>query len=261
MKYSELQYDAEIGVLNTLTLQCKGGGGGSSTTKPSREQRAILDKQLKLAEGLEAKGDLNFFGPNTLASGDPLQGIGQQGQLGAAQGLQGMQGDLISAQRRGLNADLVNDPRTEAAAQAATRGQYQGFNEQVLPGISSAASAQGAFGGDRANVLRAQAGRDLMQSVGDTRAQVFSNALNAGTQAQQNAIGLQGQLAQGILAPGQIAEGIGNTRQAGEQSQIDADRERFEFGEFAATDTANRVNSLLSGINYGSTTKSSGGGK
>lgn len=256
------KYDAELGCFLGSQLHCKGGGGGSSTTtKPSPQQEAILKKQLALSNSLGSGGELDFFGGDTQANFDPLQTLGQNAQVGGAGQLEGLNPDILGAAGRGLNSDLVNDPRTEALAQAVTRPITEQFQEQTLPGIGSAAVSQGAFGGDRQNILEAQATRDFTRNIGDTRAQIFNAANRAGMNQQLGTLQSLGQIQQGVLTPGAAVANVGGQRQDQNQAEIDANRERFEFGEFAQTDLANRQNALLSGINFGQTTtsKSSGG--
>ena len=264
-RFNQPEYDSELGCFTDSRFHCKGGGGGSSTTTtaPSPEQRAILQKQLDLANRLEQQGELQFFPGQTLAGEDPLIAQAQQQALGGAGLLGGLSPEVVGAAQRGLNLDLVSDPRTEALAQAVTRPLEQRFFEQTLPQISSAAVSQGAFGGDRQQVLQAQAARDFTQNVGDLRAKVFSDALAQGLGQQRAVLGLLPQVQQGVLAPAQVTGEVGLQRQDREQQEIEAARERFEFEQFAPTDLANRVGSLLSSLNFGTVTTSrqSGGGK
>ncbi len=264
-RFKEISWDSELSCFSGYDFHCKNGGGGTSTTttEPSPEQRAILQKQLDLATGLEAGGELQFFPGQTVAAQDPLTALGQQAQVGGAAGLAGLTPDILSSTQRLLGADLVGDPRTEALAQAVTRPLEQQFLEQTLPAISSAAVQQGAFGGDRADILRATAARDVTGAIGDVRAKVFADALRQGIGAQQAGLGLLPQVSQGLLTPGGVVEDVGARREARSQAEIEAERERFEFGEFAPTDLANRVAGLLSGLNFGAvtTTQGSGGGK
>ena len=263
-RFNQPRYDAELGCFSEQAFHCKGGGGSSTTTTaPSKEQRAILKKQLDLANMLESKGELQFFPGQTLAGQDPLTQIGQAGQLNTAGVLGGLQQPASEAVQRLLSADLVNDPRTQALADAVTRPMEQQFFEQTLPAISSAATAQGAFGGDREALLKSTAARDFSTAVGDTRARVFADALRQGIGAQQGALGLLPTVAQGLFAPSQAVQDVGLQRQDRDQAEIDASRERFEFEQFAPTDLVNRVSGPLSSLNFGTitTSKSSGGGK
>jgi hypothetical protein len=256
------KYDAEIGCFLNSRLHCKGGGSKTtSTTAPNPAQTAILNKQLDIANRLDAQGDLNYYPGQTLASENALVGIGQQGQIDLAQSFNNnLSPDIMAATQRGLNADLVNDPRTEALAQAVTRPMEQQFQESTLPSIGSAAVSQGAFGGDRQNILTNQATRDFNQNIGDTRAKIFADAQRTGMSQQLNMLSQLPSIQQGMLTPSQLVSDVGQQQQGGQQAIIDDARARFEFGEFAPTDTAQRVNSILSGINFGQNTTSKTGG-
>ena len=199
----KLQYDSEIGCFLNSRLQCKGGGSKTTqTTAPNPAQTAILNKQLAIANRLDAQGDLTYYPKQTLASENALIGMGQQGQLDVAQLLNsGLSPDIMGAAQRGLNADLVNDPRTEAYAQAVTRPMEQQFLESTLPSIGSAAVSQGAFGGDRQNVLTNQATRNFNQTLGDTRAKVFADAQRTGMNQQLNILNSLPSIQQGVLTP------------------------------------------------------------
>jgi len=330
-RFKEDTYNPELGCFSDDKFHCKGGGGGDSTTsvKPSKAQEAILNKQLDLANKVEAGGELDFYGGDTVAGQNALTGMGQQSALNQIPALQ----NLFSQQSAGLSGLLspgtVNAqgvaPGTEGAISGLTNtGAVQApslqssnaeltsaltnpitrqFQEQILPGISSAASSQGAFGGSRQDILEGQASADASGRIADvlTRASVGlqgqqaqqgfqaeslrQQGIGAGSglslqlqqqlaqqgqnseQLRQQSIGSGLQLAPGVanqaLLPSQIQSGIGGDMEAREQQQIDADRERFEFGQFAETDAANRVNSLLSSVNFGNvtSTESSGGGK
>lgn len=258
----KLKYDKETGSFDSFKINCLGGGGGgTTTTKPSAAQEAILRQQLSLANRVGAAGELDFFPGGTLAEESPVTRAGQNLQFTGARDLLGLGPDITGAVRSGLSTDLVSDPRTEALAEAVTRPLEQQFFERTLPGITSAAEAQGAFGGSRADILKSTAARDFATSVGDTRAKVFADAQRAGLSQQLGILGLLPQVQQGILAPSQAVLDIGAQKEERSQAEIDAARERFEFEEFSLTDLANRQNALLSGINFGTTTRTSGGGK
>ena len=328
----------------------------------------FLAKQEMGLEGLLGGANLNIPGIDVL-SRDAMAGLtsGELARLpepdraaidilrggGGADitGLPGPARTAISDLTRGSTADIpglagVSDEMARALSAPLTRQ----LEEQILPGISSAAVQQGAFGGDRADILRDRAKLSTSERIAEvlTRSSLqaqsqFANqalaqeqlrlggvqsgvGLAIGAQGQEAgqaltqeqlrqasirsgvdlsmgaegrrlesilsglgiSIGTQGQLAgqeftqeqlrQGALTsglaaapqlidqallPSQILGGVGGAREDRGQQEIEAARERFEFGEFAPTDFANRMSALLSGLNFGtvSTTRSSGGGK
>lgn len=77
------------------------------------------------------------------------------------------------------------------------RGQNQQFQENVLPGIRSEASAAGQVGGTRQGIAEGIAGRGLADAQGDLITRLLSSDYEAGRAERGNALGLtlQGQLA------------------------------------------------------------------
>lgn len=239
------KYDSELGCFIGSELQCKGGGGSSTTTtEPSPEQRAILDKQLQIANKLEQQGQLRFFPGQTLADQSQFTRLGQVGALRQAPSLQ----RFADTQQRTLTG-LLNP--TSEANRAAVAPLISNLESNLLPRIGTQAVQQGAFGGSRQFVEQGKAVGDVAGKVTDT---ILRNQLGALSLAPQVA-------QQQLLAP-ELIGNIGAQQEARQQQEIDAARERFEFQEFGPTDLANRVNSTLGGINFGQTTTSkSGGGK
>ena len=328
----------------------------------------FLGRQEAGVTGLLGGPSLDIAGPTDLDRA-AIAGL----VSGGTAGLSGLDRSAIDALTRGRAADITGLPgSTTAAIEALTRGGTadipglagvsdelaralsapltRQLEEQILPGISSAAVQQGAFGGTRADILRERARLGTGERISEvlTRASLGAQSqfaqqalaqeqlrqtgvrggvglalgaqgqlgqqalsqeqqrqaairsglgLSLGAQGQQlgaiqaglgTSLGLQGQLAgqqlageqlrQGAitsglgLAPGlinqallpsQLLGGVGAEREARGQQEIEAARERFEFEEFAPTDLANRLNAILSGLNFGtvSTTQASGGGK
>jgi hypothetical protein len=219
------------------------GGGGSSTTQPSPQQEAILKKQLGLANRLDAQGNLQFFPGQINATTNRNVSVGEDAAINQLGGI-----NRNNALSERTFRDLL-DP--EGGANTATVAPLiRQLQEQILPNISTAAVQGGAFGGDRQALLNTQAGSDIA-----------GRATEAVLRNQTNALSLLPQLNQQQLLPAQVQQQVGQQRTDRAQQNIDARRERFEFNEFAPTDRANRVNSILSGLNFGSVTKQSGGGK
>lgn len=251
------------GTFNSHRLHFKGGGGKSTTNvSVPKEQKDIFAKQLQLANTLESKGELNFFPGDTLAQQSSLTGTGQQLQLGSAQQLLGNNPTLLKALEGSLNAGNEIDPRTERLANAVTKPLEDNLVQGLIPSINSNAVQQGAFGGDRVAIERNKAREGTAEAIAAARAGVFENARIAGQQERTQALGLSPAIRNSLMTPGQQVEGIGSAQEARSQAEIDAARERFEFQQFSPTDLANRVNNLLTGINFGtSTTSKTSGGK
>ena len=260
-------------------IHAKGGGGSSkTTTEPSPEQEAILRKQLSIANQLEGQGQLRFFPGQTLADQSQFTRLGQIGALRQAPGLQRFAGQQQNAVggllgTRGTNiqgVQAVNEDLQRALTAPITRN----FREQILPGLSSAAVRGGAFGGDRAEIAKGiaagRAGEDIANVLTRASVGLQGQLANQGLNREQlrqagitSGLGFADQASRAALLPSQVLGRVGQQQQDRQQSEIDAIRERFEFQEFGPTDLANRINSILGGINFGSSTtsKSSGGGK
>lgn len=243
----------------------KGGGGGTTTQKTELDplQRKMLGSLLTKSEA-QYRNPVEFFPGQTLADQDYWTQAGQRNLLDATVGMRNTMGEAEDAWGRALNADVAGDPRTLALADAATQPLQDQFAEQVLPAISSGASAAGAFGGTRQGLQTAAAGREFTRAVGETRANVLGDAYRAGLQQQTAALGMLPMMNQQRLLPGQVMQGVGAQREARGQAEIDADRERFEFEQFEPESRLDRFASRVAGINLGgitsATSRSSGGG-
>jgi hypothetical protein len=113
--------------------------------------------------------------------------------------------------------------------------------QKTLPGLNAQAVRQGAFGGSRSAIERAEANRNLMTQLGNIQAQGTQKAFEAGQQAQQfgSNLGLQGygtalqgtgQLASAGTALGQMGERQLQAQQGiiGLQSQAGAQQQALE---------------------------------
>lgn len=240
----------------------KGGGVTTQQTELDPIQRKALESVIGKSEERFAEGPLEFFPGQTLAGEDPLTAAGQNIQLGQFGNLQDFSGEALQAATRGLNLDLINQPETQRLAEAAVRPIQQRFQEQILPGIQSAAVQQGAFGGSRQDISEAIAAREFGTAALDARSGVLLDAQRAGLDQQARILGLAPQISAGQLFPGQAVQDIGAQRQERGQQEIEAERERFEFGQLAPEEQLDRFASRVTGINLGPTTvqTSKGGG-
>lgn len=263
---NESFYDSEVGCIiggDTHGLYFGGGGGSKSsttTTAPSKEQRAILNKQLGYANKYENLGPMEYYGGDTLAEESQYTDIGRMMQLGAA----GSQGALSEAGmarfQDAMNYDPMTDPRNQQTVDAMMNPLRQDFQENILPGISSAAVKGGAFGGDRADILKSTAARDTAGAMADTSAKAWQSIIDSNRQNQQSMMGMLPQLQQSALSPSQTVLDVGAQQEGRSQAEIDANRERFDFGQQAQRDVLTGANSMLGGIDFGSISKTTNSG-
>jgi hypothetical protein len=215
----------------------------TQTTKPFPAQEAALTRLFQESEARYNESPQQFFPGQTVADRS-AQTIGAEEQaLGRVQGLN----QSADAQNAALQAQL--DP-TSAASQASFQPFIRQLNEQIIPGIGSNAIQQGAFGGDRQRVQEQMAARGTAEAVTDT---FLRN--------QANAIGMAPSVAQQQLLGAEVTGSVGGARDAYEQALIDAERERFDFGQESPEIALDRLASRISGQSLGniSTARSTGG--
>jgi len=230
------------------------GGSTTQTTNLDPVQRRALESVIKKSEKRYKQGPLQFFPGETLATQDANVASGEQSLLDSIPFLKETGSTALQALMGDLNIDAVNDPRTLNLVNAAIAPINENFTESVLPSISSAATSQGAFGGDRADVLKNQAALSNQRAVGEASSRIFSDAYQSGLNQRIAALGLLPSVAQQTLLPGEIERGVGAARTDRAQQEIDADRERFEFEQFAPEAQLDNFVSRVSGINLGGST-------
>ena len=120
---------------------------------------------------------------------------------------------------------------------------------------------QGAYGGDRAALLKAEAAGDYMGKMAQTRSQALQDIVTSNRQLQADMLRQVPTLQDAALQPSQILRDVGAGYEGRSQAEIDAARERFEFGQEAPRQALRDASSMLSGIDFGSVTKTTGGGK
>lgn len=242
-----------------------GGGGGTTVQQTQLDpvQRRALESVINKSEQRFSAGPAQFFPGQTLAPESQFTALGRQELLNAIPGLRTGADAGLQAALGALQGTPENDPRVAAMADAVTQPIIDRFRETTLPSISSAAVDAGAFGGDRAGIVKAIAARETDRAVGETRAGVFNNAYMAGLQQQLQALSQLPTLLNAQLAPAQALSSVGGSIEARKQAEIDAARERFEFNQLAPEAQLDNFAARVSGINLGGTslskTKSGGG--
>lgn len=255
------EYDAEVGAITDNYMINYKGGGSTSSTGPSPEQRRILEKQLGYANQMEGFGPQEFYGGSTLAERDAASVQGLEAQRGAAGSAGALAGTAADRFQDAMAYDPMNDPRTGEYLDALTNPLVKQFNEETIPGLNTSAVNSGAFGGDRAALLKSSAAGELASSVGDTRAKALQGMVSSNRAYQGDMFSQLGSLQDASLKGSQILRDVGAGYEGYGQADIDADRERFEFEQDAPRQSLRDASSMLSGIDFGSITKQSGGGK
>lgn len=288
-----------------------GGGGGNTTTKnvsePWAEQKPYLQAGFEEAGKIYNQGPSQYYPGQTYSDmSDPtLAGLEKQTQLASGpnplignassyvnktltgQGDNPWDGILssgVEGMQKTANGDmLTNNPYLDQVYGAASSKVKQDFSDKVIPGIAAGLGTSGMAGSTTGDLLGAQAGGELTDSLAGLAANIYGGNYQAErdrqTQAQQGLTsagqGLYGTNVNERLAALGQAPGIreaqfgdaGKLQEAGKayEGQSDKVREddinRFNYGQNADTAALQDYLSMISG-NYGSTSTSrtSGGG-
>ena len=252
-------YDESIGCFtDSYMIQCK-GGGSTTTTGPSKQQARVLRRQLELSRKMEGLGPMEFYEGDTLAEEDLYSRRGLSEQMRAGIGAGDISDTATARFQDAMAYDPTQDPRTEEYLDAMTSPLSEQFTEEVLPTLGSRAVSQGAFGGDRAAIEEEKAVRTFGRAMGDTRAKGLMDIIDSNRRQQASMMGFVPSLQEAGLEESQILRDVGAGYEARSQAEIDADRERFEFGEQAPRDALRDTSGMLGGLNFGSITKTKGG--
>ena len=183
---------------------------------PSGLQQASYNE----AASMQTPGQFN------LATG--LGGIAGMGQLGAGSQYQQMATDPRSVQQY-MSPYMQNAVDTQKMA--AVRDY-----EKAMPSLAAQASRQGAFGGSRSAIERAEAQRTLFGRLGEIQAQGTQKAFEDAQQAQQFGanLGLQG-LSGASQTAGMLGQLGGAQQQAdisrlGLQNQLGGQQQQYQQG-------------------------------
>ena len=164
-----------------------GGGGGESRTvttqELSPEQQELLKLVIPEARKFVADPPQQFPG-SAIVPFTPNQLGAQQSALSQAFGgnVSQVTDAAAQAQQFALGPVLFpeSNPALQAATQAAIRPITEQFTQSVLPNIRQEAITAGGFGGSRQGIAEGQASQAFLRQVGDTSAQIQSEAFGQG---------------------------------------------------------------------------------
>jgi len=239
-------------------------------------QQFLQDSKAKYAMG----PDQYYPGP-TVAGWDPNNIAGQNDWLSSTDRLQGM-ADTAGRGALALSkggADRIGGFQLPNEIGFGIPQQYQNaimdpinrnLQNEIIPGIHTAATQQGAFGGSRMQQQKSdaveqatKAATDAMimgnlqarqQSIGQRAGDISAQLSGRSQDIQQNQL-YNNALASGVdsigatmnqqLIPGQVMQDVGNLRTAYDQSLLDADRARFDWNRTEGNDFMDRYMSRL----------------
>jgi hypothetical protein len=250
---------------DTGLVQYKGGGGGQSQTTNELDPNVVpyvrdaLSEQQKLyREGApEYYAGQTYLDPNSNQT-NAMNQIATQAQAGSPVlnnatnlGNQMIQGDF-----------LQNNPNFNAVMDTAGRKATDLYNT-ATQGTMSDVSQAGRYGSDAHARLQAGNAGKLSQSLADTAGQ-YAYQNYATERANQNqAMGQAQNLASNQYYDANQLMNVGNTQAGFNQTALDADIARHDYGQNAQSQhLANYTNAVWGAPSAGSsTTSQSGGGK
>jgi hypothetical protein len=229
------------------------------------------------------QGPAQYYPNNTIAERDPNMTAGEDAQL-ANLGIMGQLGDAGGQAALGLASggagriggfqlpDQIGFDLPPEYASAIMNPVWDQLSEQVIPGIHTAATAQGAFGGSRMQQQKAdateqatQAATDALirgnlqarqQSIGQRAGDISAQLTGRGQDIQQNQL-YNTALGQGVdaitasqgqqLVPGQAQYAVGAGRTAYDQSLLNADRARWDYEQNADQNLLGSLFGFMSG--------------
>jgi len=191
--------------------------GSEGKTAPS----TVSNIQSPFLQDLFSRAQVASQGPTT----SPLEQQGQQSAIDYANQLGPQVQSAQGAQQFLTNPGLLSpdsNPFLAQTAQAATSPIMQALMEQILPSIRGGAIGAGGFGGSRQGIAEGIASRGALKQIGDTTANIFSNAYEQGLNALQGGLQTAPQTAELGLLPSQIMSQVGQEQRTAPLQQLEA---------------------------------------
>lgn len=203
----------------------------AETNYPSFQLPAVKD-MMSEAQRLYATGGPQLFPGTRIARFNPLETEGQAQTVATAQGpLQGLADSVGGAANFNLGAgrDVASNPYFQGAMSGAIRPITEQLLEQTLPYIRNQALTGGNFGGSRQAIAEGLATKGAINAAQDTTAKMsseeYNNAQNRALQTMQ----MSPTIAQGMLAPGQVLSGVGETQRGMSQAELSEQAGDYEY--------------------------------
>lgn len=203
----------------------------AETNYPSFQLPAVKD-MIGEAQRLYATGGPQLFPSTRIARFNPLEAEGQARAVATAQGpLQGLADATGSAAQFNLGAgrDVASNPYFQGALSGAIRPIREQLLEQILPSIRNQALTGGNFGGSRQAIAEGLAAKGAINAAQDTTARMSSDEYNAAQQRALSTMQMSPTIAQGMLAPGQVMSGVGETQRGMSQAELSEQASDYEY--------------------------------
>ena len=255
------------GSINSKTglVQYKGGGGGSSQTSNNLDPNVVPYVKDALAEQqkLYQEGAPEYYGGQTYLNPNAQQQQAIDMMTANANINNPMLQNATNLNNQMIQGDfLQNNPNFDAVMNTAGRKATDIYNN-AMQGTNSQASMSGRYGSDAHARMASNNSSNLAQSLADTAGQYAYQNYATERGNQINAMNNAQQIAQGQNVGAQNLINAGNLQAGFDQTALDADIARHDYGQNAQQQHLANYTNAVWGAPGGSvsTTSQSGGGK
>lgn len=200
------------------------------------DQKSVLATANPVIKDYVAGGGAKMPDFSTVAPFSANQQWAQQEAMRRATGDLSSLSDMYKGNAAFLGGDALNpdsNPFLRDAAAGATRPLYENLMEKVLPTVRGEAVMNGMFGGSAQGIAEAGAIKDTQRQVADTTSSMYSGAYNTGMDRMLSMLGMGKEIAQGVMAPTQVANAVGGEQQAQSQQQLQEQYMRHMYEQMA----------------------------
>lgn len=194
-----------------------------SKSKSSSAPAQVWAPQAEQLKGLYGEAE-KIFGIQEPINPMQQRGMDVASQYAGSQGLQNIIGGAQGALGRALDPSQQN-PYLQQAMQSAIRPLTQGYQENVLSGITDEAARAGQTGSSRQGIAEGIAGREYLQQLGDITSGMAYQDYGAGMDRMMQGIGQAGQVANLGMIPSGIYGGVGQQQQQAPWANIERYRD------------------------------------
>jgi hypothetical protein len=265
MKYNHLDMLPEMAfkpVGKRMTLEGGSGGGGNQTSQTSIDPmlKPYITYGLNEAKGLYQTDSPQYYGGQTYVS--PSQNT--QYALQAAQN-RALSGNPLLGQAQGQQADVVggqylqNNPYFNQAMAGAAQGATQNYNDAIMK-AQGGASMAGRYGSNVSADLQNRAASTLSNTLANKYGELAYQNYGAERGYQEAAANNAPRLAEADYGDINKLLQVGQGQEGYQQTALNADMERFKFGQDAPYAKLQTYLSSVYGAPQGSVTNSSSGG-
>lgn len=215
------------------------------------------------AERLYGEANKDPYGGSLYAAPNATQQQALQGRINYANALGDPGAGTRDLAERTIRGDFLHpesNPYLQGNIEAAIRPVQDAYTRQILPGISSAAQQQGAYGGSRHGVAQGVAAGDFARNAGDISAQLVAQNYGQERMLQQNAPQL---LAQGLqlgALPQDLLGEAGAQQQQWDQAALNEAYQRWQMEQQAPWSPLERYAAFIQAGSPGSSVSFSPGG-